>query len=267
MPAAPPFALSVAQILRDLGYGGLALLMFAETLFPPIPSEVVLPFAGYLVEQGEFTFAFALAAATLGSVTSSLVLYEMARRGGRPFAERFLKLARIGPHHLDRAEDWFDRRGAIVVLVGRFIPGVRSVVALPAGMLRMSRPLYAGLTLLGLADLERGADRPRLGCSARSGTSSPTRSGPRARRCSSRSPSPCSSRARGSACAAAATDRSELDRRVLRLEVLLDALVAALAAEARLLDAAERRRRVRDDALVQADHAGLERLARRAARA
>ena len=132
-----------------MGYAGLALLMVAETVFPPIPSEVVLPLAGYLVEQGEMTFLGALAASTAGSLVGAVALEEAARHGGRPFAERFVRFARQDPAKLEDAERWFRRRGWMMVLFGRCVPGVRSLVALPAGVLRMPRGEYIALTLIG----------------------------------------------------------------------------------------------------------------------
>ena len=143
------FGVSISQVLSDLGYVGLALLMVAETVFPPIPSEVVLPLAGYLVQQGDFAFWPALVASTLGSLVGAVLLEEAARRGGRPFAMRFLRFARQDEAKLDDAERWFQRRGPIMVLLGRCVPGVRSLVALPAGVLRMPRGQYVLLTLIG----------------------------------------------------------------------------------------------------------------------
>ena len=145
------FGLSLSKVLRDLGYAGLALLMLAETVFPPIPSEAVLPLAGYLVERGEFSYVLVLLTSTAGSVLGAMVLYEAARHGGRPFAERFLRFAHLQPEKLDDAERWFARRGALIVLLGRCVPGMRSLVSLPAGLLRMPRLQYLGLTLLGSA--------------------------------------------------------------------------------------------------------------------
>lgn len=139
----------VQEILADLGLLGLALLMFAENVFPPIPSELVLPLAGFLVSTGDLGFPLVLLASAIGSVGGSILLYELSRKGGRPFALRYGRLLRVGPQQIARAEIWFARRGPIVVLVGRCIPGVRSLVSLPAGLLRMSRPLYIGLTLIG----------------------------------------------------------------------------------------------------------------------
>jgi membrane protein DedA with SNARE-associated domain len=148
---AAAFGVSASKVLRDLGYAGLALLMLAETVFPPIPSEAVLPLAGYLVERGELGFALVLAASTAGSVLGAAVLYEAARHGGRPFAVRFLRLARQDPDRLEQAERWFARRGALVVLLGRCVPGVRSLVSLPAGTLRMPRWEYLLFTAVGSA--------------------------------------------------------------------------------------------------------------------
>jgi membrane protein DedA with SNARE-associated domain len=145
------FGLSLSQVMRDLGYAGLALLMLAETVFPPIPSEAVLPLAGYLVERGDFNYVLVLLTSTAGSVLGAMLLYEAARHGGRPFAERFLRFAHLQPEKLDEAERWFARRGALIVLLGRCVPGMRSLVSLPAGLLRMPRLQYLGLTLLGSA--------------------------------------------------------------------------------------------------------------------
>jgi membrane protein DedA with SNARE-associated domain len=143
------FGLSFSQVLRDLGYAGLVLLMLVETVFPPIPSEAVLPLAGYLVERGEFAFVAVLLASTAGSVLGAVLLYEAARRGGRPFALRFLRFARLEESRLEEAERWFARRGALIVLFGRCVPGMRSLVSLPAGLLRMPRWEYLLFTLLG----------------------------------------------------------------------------------------------------------------------
>jgi membrane protein DedA with SNARE-associated domain len=145
------FGLSLSQVLRDLGYAGLALLMLAETVFPPIPSEAVLPLAGYLVERGEFAFVAVLVTSTAGSVLGAVLLYEAARHGGRPFAERFMRFARLDPAKLEEAEEWFGKRGPLIVLLGRCVPGMRSLVSLPAGLLRMPRWEYLLFTLLGSA--------------------------------------------------------------------------------------------------------------------
>jgi membrane protein DedA with SNARE-associated domain len=140
---------SISQILRDLGYVGLGGLMVAENLFPPIPSEAILPLAGYLTEQGELSLTLVMIVATLGSVTGAIILYELARHGGRPFVLRFGRFAKVDDERLGRAEAWFVRRGPFVVLAARCVPGARSLVSLPAGLLRMPRLQYIALTLIG----------------------------------------------------------------------------------------------------------------------
>ncbi len=139
----------LSGLIEQTGYLGVAFLMFAETVFPPIPSEAILPLAGYLAERGELHPLLVLLTSTAGSVLGAVVLYEAARHGGRPFADRFVRRAHIDPARLDEAEAWFARRGVWVVLLGRCIPGVRSVVSLPAGLLRMPRLTYIALTLVG----------------------------------------------------------------------------------------------------------------------
>ena len=142
-------AVSVNQILRDLGYVGLGAMMVAENLFPPIPSEAILPLAGYLVGQGELSFALVMVVATIGSVLGAVVLYELARHGGRPFVLRFGEKARVDEERLERAEQWFARRGPFVVLAARCVPGARSLVSVPAGLLKMPRLQYVTLTTIG----------------------------------------------------------------------------------------------------------------------
>jgi membrane protein DedA with SNARE-associated domain len=152
MPLADPVvAMSFTEVLRDLGYVGLVMLLLAETIFPPIPSEAILPLAGYLAESGDFNYVLVLITSTFGTVLGAFMLYEAARRGGRPFAERFLRFARIDHRKLDDADDWFERRGTLVVLFGRCIPGIRSLVSLPAGVLHMSRTKYLLFTTIGSA--------------------------------------------------------------------------------------------------------------------
>lgn len=141
--------MSFSEVLRELGYAGLGLLMLVETIFPPIPSEAVLPLAGYLVERGELAFLAVLLVSTAGSVIGAVLLYELARHGGRPVVSTLLRFGRMDPEKLAEAERWFARRGPWVVLVGRCIPGIRSLVSLPAGLLRMPRWQYLALTVLG----------------------------------------------------------------------------------------------------------------------
>ncbi len=130
--------------IRSAGYGGLGAMIALETIFPPIPSEIVLPLAGFEVQRGQLAFAGALAAATLGALLGAFVLYAVARVGGRPLVLRHGRVLRVRPADLERGERWFERYGAWVVLLGRLVPGARSLVSLPAGLARMP-PLRFGL--------------------------------------------------------------------------------------------------------------------------
>lgn len=138
-------------MLEALGYLGLALVLIAENLFPPIPSEAILPLAGFFVGQGRFGFLGALVASTLGSVVGALLLYAMGRYGGRPLVLRYGSWLRVGPAELDRAEGWFARYGDMIVLWARMVPLARSVVSLPAGIAHMPLLRFTVLTTLGSA--------------------------------------------------------------------------------------------------------------------
>ena len=131
------------------GYPALGGLILAENLFPPIPSELILPLAGFYVGQGEMTFILAVLAATIGSLAGALLLYAIARFGGRKLVLRFGKVLRVKEQDLDKADDWFDRHGAPIVLFGRLVPGARSLVSIPAGLSEMPVAKFIALTTLG----------------------------------------------------------------------------------------------------------------------
>lgn len=135
--------------VTSAGYPGLVAIMIIENLFPPIPSEIVLPLAGYEVSQGEMEFVLTVLAATLGALIGALIIYAVGRFGGRPAIDRWGTYLRIGPDEVARSEEWFARWGDWVVLGARLVPGARSVVSVPAGMARMSLPRFVLLTTLG----------------------------------------------------------------------------------------------------------------------
>lgn len=139
----------VEEVVRSFGLSGVAALMLLENLFPPIPSELVLPLAGFFVSRGELGFAGALLAATAGSLVGAFVLYGIGRFGGRPLVLRYGRLLRVKESDLDRADGWFDRYGAWVVLLGRLVPGIRSLVSIPAGMSEMPLVRFSMLTASG----------------------------------------------------------------------------------------------------------------------
>lgn len=131
------------------GYPALALLIAVENVLPPIPSEVILPLSGSFVAEGSLSFIPALLAATAGSVGGALVLYAVARVGGRPLVLRFSALLRVSEGRLDRADRWFDRHGDAIVLFGRLVPGARSIVSIPAGLAEMPLGRFVLLTTIG----------------------------------------------------------------------------------------------------------------------
>ena len=136
-------------VISALGYLGLALLLVAENLFPPIPSEVVLPLAGFVVGQGDLVFWKALLASTAGSLAGALILYALGRYGGRGLVLRYGHPLRVSADELERAEGWFRRYGDWVVLGARVVPFARSVVSIPAGTMKMPLLRFAALTALG----------------------------------------------------------------------------------------------------------------------
>ena len=141
----------IADLIDAFGALGVALLMALENLFPPIPSEIILPFTGFLVGRGELGFLPALVASTAGSLSGALILYALGRWGGRNLILRYGRLLRVKEADLDRAESWFDKYDEWVVLFGRMVPGVRSIVSIPAGMLRTPFLKFVLLTTAGSA--------------------------------------------------------------------------------------------------------------------
>lgn len=139
------------ELLGSGGYLVLAGLILLENLFPPIPSEVLLPLAGSRVALGEWAFPLALTAATAGSVAGASALYMLGRLGGRPLLLRYGRLLRLDERRLARADEWFDRHGSGIVFFGRLLPGVRSVVSVPAGLSEMPVGRFLLLTTAGSA--------------------------------------------------------------------------------------------------------------------
>lgn len=140
----------VADVMVALGAWGVGLLTLLETVFPPIPSEVVLPLAGFLTRRGGLGLPQVLLAATAGSVAGALVLYAAGRRLGMDRSAAILaRLPLVDRHDVDRAADWFERHGRWAVFVGRLIPGVRSLISLPAGAAQMPLWQFLAYTALG----------------------------------------------------------------------------------------------------------------------
>lgn len=142
----------IADVIALLGSAGVGVLTLAEVFFPPIPSELVLPMAGFLAGQGRLSLVGAIVASTIGSTAGALALYWLARAWGNERVRDLLtRLPLMEPEDLDRAEGWFDRHDRSSVLIGRLVPGVRSLISLPAGFQGMSLSTFVALTALGSA--------------------------------------------------------------------------------------------------------------------
>ena len=145
----------VQDVIERLGAVGVALLVVLENVFPPIPSEIVLPFAGFVAQRGDGSVIVMIIAATIGAVVGALILFGVAAIIGperlSAFIARFGRWFGVKPSDLQRAEQWFDRHAVAAVLLGRCVPLIRSVVSVPAGFRRMNIVPFVLYTALGSA--------------------------------------------------------------------------------------------------------------------
>jgi membrane protein DedA with SNARE-associated domain len=139
-----------ADVLTALGDVGVGVLVFVEVLIPPIPSEVILPFAGYLSQSGELHLGWLIFWSTLASWIGALLLYGLGAAIGMERAISLLAATRlVSRSDLERGAEWFGRSGAWTVLVGRMVPGVRSLISIPAGAARMNIVRFSVYTVIG----------------------------------------------------------------------------------------------------------------------
>jgi membrane protein DedA with SNARE-associated domain len=127
----------IIATISSLGYGGIVLLMAVESACIPLPSEIIMPFSGYLVFRGEFSLWGVAIAGAIGCVLGSLVAYFIGAYGGRTLVYKYGRYVLISHHDLDLADRWFNRHGGITVFIGRLLPIIRTFIALPAGISRM----------------------------------------------------------------------------------------------------------------------------------
>ncbi len=139
----------IMALIAAWGYAGILLWMTLESACIPIPSEVVLPFSGFLISQGKMAFLPAVTAATLGCALGSWLAYGVGAWGGRPAAERYGRWLLISRQDLDRGEAWFQRHGGLTVLLSRMLPVIRTFISLPVGVARMPWGRFTFYTVLG----------------------------------------------------------------------------------------------------------------------
>lgn len=145
----------VVETIDSWGYLGVLLLMVAENVFPPIPSEVIMPLSGFLVGSGRMSLTLTILVGTLGSVLGTLMWYYIGMWVGeerlKRFAARHGRWLTLSPGDIDAAHAWFDRHGATAVFFGRMIPAIRTLISVPAGLARMPMWKFLAYTVAGSA--------------------------------------------------------------------------------------------------------------------
>ena len=139
----------IVGTISALGYPGVALLMGIESACIPLPSEIIMPFSGYLIYTGRFNLWGVSVAGAVGCVLGSLVAYWVGMYGGRPVIEKYGRYVLISLHDLDLADRWFAKRGELIVFASRLLPVIRTFIAFPAGVARMNLPRFIVYTFLG----------------------------------------------------------------------------------------------------------------------
>lgn len=145
----------VMRMIQAGGPAGIAFLMFLENVFPPIPSELIMPLAGFMTSQKKLSFLGVVLAGTIGSVLGALPLYWLGRKVGerhlKELTERHGRWLTISCEDVERAKGWFDRHGGAAVFFCRLIPGIRSLISIPAGIARMNLVAFLAWTTAGSA--------------------------------------------------------------------------------------------------------------------
>lgn len=143
------------EVISSMGYVGIIFLMFVENVFPPIPSELIIPLAGYMVTKDELTFLGVVIAGTIGSVLGALPLYYLGKtieeKRLRSWIDNYGRWLTISCRDVDRSKKWFEEYGVWTVLFCRLVPGVRSLISIPAGVQRMNPATFLVASTAGMA--------------------------------------------------------------------------------------------------------------------
>ena len=139
----------IVATISLLGYSGIVLLMAIESACIPLPSEIIMPFSGYLVSTGQMNLWLVALAGAVGCVLGSLVAYWVGSKGGRPLIEKYGRYVLVSRHDLDMADRWFASHGEIIVFVSRLLPAIRTFIAFPAGVARMNLKRFVLYTFAG----------------------------------------------------------------------------------------------------------------------
>lgn len=136
-------------IISAGGYAGVFILMALESMIAPVPSEAVMPFAGFLVAQGNLSTIWVIIAAALGSIAGSLASYYIGFYGGRKMVSKYGKYLLLDESHLDWTENWFRAQGEKTIFISRFVPVVRHLISIPAGIGKMNKGKFLAYTIVG----------------------------------------------------------------------------------------------------------------------
>ncbi len=139
----------IIGVISSMGYGGIVLLMAIESACIPLPSEIIMPFSGFLVFKGEMSLLFVALAGAIGCVLGSIPAYYLGAVGGRPLVEKYGKWILVSHHDLQLADRWFTQHGEITIFIGRLLPVVRTFIAFPAGVARMNMSKFIIYTFTG----------------------------------------------------------------------------------------------------------------------
>ncbi len=139
----------ITALMAGGGYGVIVFLMALESMVAPVPSEAVMPFAGFLIVEGRFSFAGVIVWSTVGSIIGSLISYYMGAWGGAPFVRRFGRYLLLDESHLDMTERFFAKYGDKAIFICRFIPVVRHLISIPAGIGKMNVVKFSIYTVIG----------------------------------------------------------------------------------------------------------------------
>lgn len=137
------------QAISTLGYGGVLLFMAMESMIFPVPSELVMPFAGFLIAKGTFSWPWVILFSSLGTMIGSLLSYFIGKYGGKAFLIRYGKYLFLDQHDLQKTELWFAKKGDKTIFFSRFIPVVRHLISIPAGIGKMNLKKFCIYTLIG----------------------------------------------------------------------------------------------------------------------
>lgn len=145
----------ITNTINSLGYLGIVLLMFLENLFPPIPSEIIMPLAGFTTTQGQLNFFFVVVAGTIGSVLGGWLWYYVGKQVGenrlKKLADKYGKWLTISGQDIEKSKKWFDKNGGVAVFFGRIVPGVRTYISVPAGIDNMNLVPFLLYSTIGIA--------------------------------------------------------------------------------------------------------------------